>query len=101
MASSSLKTTSSTVLKPHHHYIALSVSPSNPSVTNELSVRKFIQNALSQTLGASFANTYLDILSLQYPEQRVNHRYTTLRDTTGPDGAENDSAEAVIRVASE
>ncbi|EMD30906.1 hypothetical protein CERSUDRAFT_100878 [Gelatoporia subvermispora B] len=46
-------------MEPANHYIRFSVSPPN---TDALTLRKALQDALSQTFGLVAANTYIDIL---------------------------------------
>jgi hypothetical protein len=101
MPPSSFKTTSSADLKSPYHYIVFSATPSSPSITNELSFRRLIQNALTQAFGTSFANTYLDILSFQYPIQHVNRQSLSLHNPPETDSTESDVVKVVIRVASE
>ncbi|KAH7882048.1 hypothetical protein F5I97DRAFT_1911492 [Phlebopus sp. FC_14] len=57
-----------TPLPSNHHYILLSLSP---PTTDVLTIRKSLQNALSQTFGHTMSNTYMDILALSVGGREV------------------------------
>lgn len=46
-------------MHPTHHYIRLAMEP---RCTDVLLIRKALQDALSETVGITFAGTYVDVL---------------------------------------